>query len=244
MSRDRESQAGQQRAESAGGVLGVGIGLAVLLAAAVALLIPPTRPLDGGAELAARFSVAGQTPLGFAVTDARRLALGEVMVVLSEPGGPPPDPPLAPLADGERSPPPVRQGPRGKLFSDWSKVPEGKAGTPPVEAAFVWYSRKRGEGVLERQFAEVRFRDLKHVEGEETEAPVDSGHLDWGPYEAPYVRVRNFRREHGRAVFHDTLRVNLSIGKVPCVLYLRWPRGLPGSVEWAEKVLAVYRPRE
>ncbi len=124
----------------------------------------------------------------------------------------------------------------------WHTLAEGEAGRAPVEAALVWYPFERADEVLDKQFGRLRFKDFKHLDEAGERVPVDNGKLDWGGYEAPFIRVRDFHRVHKEPTFTDTVRVNLTLGQRCCVLYLRWPRTLPGSREGAEAVLAVLQP--
>jgi len=121
-------------------------------------------------------------------------------------------------------------------------VEEGPADTPPVEVAYIWYPPKLAESVLEKQFSAVRFRDLKHLPKHGGDVPMDSGHLSWGRYDAGYVRHRHFRLVDEEPTFHDSLRINLTLGRQACVLYMRWPQGTPGHVAAAEELLAAYAP--
>lgn len=238
--------------QSSATVLAVAVGLAAIAGAAVSLFRPGVTELDGPTLLAERFDVRAEPPFGLAVGEALRMANGEVHVVLAGPGSDAEDPPLpeldvapdaAPDPAGDPAPAPPA-GPPGPPRTDWSKVPVGPEGSPPVEAAFVWYPRGTGEAVLRRQFAETRFRDVEHLFGEQEDMAVEMGEIEWGPYWASYVRTRHFRKVEGRPTFHETVRVNLSRGRSACVLYVRWGRGLPGSVEGAKAVLAAYGPSQ
>ena len=242
-------------------VIAMGLGFVVILVAVASLLSSGVVDLDPSAGLLAleeRFVRQGGLPFGFEVTGARKILRGPFMVILSDPAGPGPEPGLPPMLDSERPPPPKPakdKGGHGMDFVDWSGLPEGQAGTAPEELAFAWYSREQGEHVLAEQFARVRFRDLSRLSREGDAVTVDSGQVDWGVYEADYVRTRHFKIEEDwstedglpggeeRRMFHDSMRVNLSLGSECCVLYLRWPRGLPGSKQRLEEVLAAFRPR-
>lgn len=242
-------------------VIAMGLGLAIILLALASLLVPGAGALDlgeGRRVLEERFDQPAGLPFGFEVTEVRQIPRGPLMVILTDPGGPPPEPGLPPMTDSERPPPPTpskSRGGRGMDFVDWTGLPQGQAGTLPLELAFAWYSREQGERVLAAQFAQVRFRDLRRLSREGDAVTVDSGQLDWGIYEADFVRTRHFKIEEDwstqdgqpggekRRMFHDSMRVNLSLGSECCVLYLRWPRGLPGSKQRLEEVLAAFRPR-
>ena len=51
------------------------------------------------------------------------------------------------------------------------------------------------------------------------------------------MRERTFERVKDVPAFRDTMRVNLSLAGRCCVLYARWPYGLPGSKERVEEAL-------
>ena len=57
------------------------------------------------------------------------------------------------------------------------------------------------------------------------------------------MRIRNFEKVDGAPTFHETARVNLTLGDRALVLYVRWPRGRPGARAHVERVLAAFRPR-
>jgi len=244
-------------------VIAMGLGFMVILIAVASLLSSGTGDLDPGTGLQTledRFDQIGELPFGFEVTSARQISRGALLVILSDPAGPVPEPGLPPMTDSERPAPPKPSKDKGKGghgmdFVDWTGLPEGQAGTPPVELAFAWYPREKAEKVLAAQFARVHFRDLRRLSREGDAVTVDSGQVDWGVYDADYVRTRHFKLEDDwstedgqpggeeRRVFHDQMRVNLSLGSECCVLYLRWPRGLPGSKQRLEEALAAFRPR-
>ena len=92
------------------------------------------------------------------------------------------------------------------------------------------------------QFGSLRFKDFKRLDEAGERVPVDNGKLDWGGYEATFIRVRDFHRVHEEPTFTDTVRVNLTLGSRCCVLYLRWPRMLPGNSAGAEAFLAALQP--
>ena len=259
--------------ESAGVVLGITLGLGVILAAILVSLAPSPPPPDGAEWLAEHFDLRGELPFGCAVTHAERFVNGQVLVLLGDPAGapedPPPDRPLSELrgrggggwdgGGGDRGRRGGRRGgpPRGRgggggggggrggfggEWTDWSKVAEGSP-APPLEIGFTRYPRGASSRVLSGQFASVHFRDLKSIGGDGGELPADSGYVDWAGYEAAYVRTRHFYKAGGEPTFHDSMRVNLTLGKEATVLHLRWPRRSPGSLEDAQQILAVVHPR-
>ena len=69
---------------------------------------------------------------------------------------------------------------------------------------------------------------------------IDAGDLDWHEFSASYVQVRDFERG---GTFRDSFRVNLSSDTQALVVFARWPRGLPGSKERVEELVACFRRR-
>ena len=221
-----------------GGVLIAGVGILVVLIAGLSFLLPIVRSLDGEAWLRERFEVGGELPFGFVVKRAMRLADGQEVILLADPGGPPPD-----IVSATPASPPPAEGPKVE-WTDWTKVAVGEATQAPAELAFSRYSVESSKSVLTRHFSHVRFRDIHELKGEDGEFPMDSDHLRWGEYEAAYALVRNFEKVDGVPTFHDTARVNLTLDRQATVLYVRWPSGHPGSREHVERVLEVFGPRE
>jgi len=256
--------------ESLGAVLGLGLGLAVILAAVLATFAPTPPPPEGSAWLAEHFDPRGAPPFGLQVAPSLRFPDGQVVVRLLDPAAPleataepvPPSPQgPGSFGGGERGGPSGggRDGPRGApggggfggggSFSgpgprtDWSAVAVSESGAAPVEVAFTSYPRSRTKAIVEGLFGSLRFRGIGEIGGQGGEMPIDSGHLDWFGYEASYVHLRHFEKVAGEPRFHDTLRVNLTLGERATVLHARWARGQAGSLEPVEALLANYAPR-
>lgn len=243
--------------ERPGRVLGTTLALGVLLAAVALLVGRSTEPLDGAALVAEHFEVE-ELPFAFEVVDARRLALGERVVVLADPDGwraleLPLEPVQADAEQGREGPPQGGDGRRmggglqpgdpGWKPGPWAGIELGEEGAPPREAALVWYPLSRADDVLERQFQRVQFQDVAMLGWEGGSTPVDSGYLDWQGYRAGFVHVRTFERRGGEPTFRDHLRVNLSVAGECCVLYLAWPRGQRGSRVAVEELVTALVPR-
>ena len=234
-------------------VLAIALGVTAVAGSAGWLFVkaaPELSPEEGRRILERHFRVEG-APLGFEVRSARRLGKGRYYVTLAPPGGPPADPPPLPFEGevaegGGKEGWGGRGGARGggpRKRTEWEKVVVGEP-APPAEASLlvIENDKERGDRVLEEQFAEVRFKDIERVRADGEAVAIDSGTLDWGPFEADWVQHRHFEKAGGVPTFHDTLRVNLSLGRNARVLYLRWPRGAPGGVAAAEELLAGLRP--
>jgi len=71
----------------------------------------------------------------------------------------------------------------------------------------------------------------------------DSGTLSWSGFAAPYVRLREFELHEGAPRFHETVRVNLTVGERCCVLYVRWAAGHVGDKDQALAVLSSFTPK-
>jgi hypothetical protein len=219
-------------------VLGLALGLLVVLTIYVAPLVGGARKIDGAAYLAAHFEPA-ELPFGFAVTRAVALRDGRRVVVAGDPSAPPEvgvdvsD--LAPEGASDEEPAPLARGDSDREV--WARLKEGEPGRPPRAIALVHYPLGRAGDVLRRQFGELQYKDLTHVDEDGEAVPVDSGYLTWGAYQANYVRLRHFAKDDGRPTFHDTLRVNLTVGERCWIAYLRWDPFLPGAKHAAEQLL-------
>ena len=86
--------------ETTSGVLGIGLGLALIVGAFFVLVRMAERDADGEALLAEAF-VVGELPFDFEILEARTLTTGERVVVL----GPPAEAGSSDRGDGERAPP-------------------------------------------------------------------------------------------------------------------------------------------
>ena len=216
-----------------GTVLAAALGLAAVGGATALLIGSRPRAIDGQELLAATFD-EGALPFDLRVASASRLPTGERTVVLEPPGLEPeaPPPPFEPK-------PPVEGAPPGKPF-DWSQVPLGEPGKPPRQALIVWFPESTAEAQLRSLFHEIPWRDLRDIGDGGGLLPLDSGKLDWGGYDAPYVHLRAF--EPG-ATFRDSIRVNVSAAGSRCALHVLWPRGAQGSKEVVSKLLAALAPR-
>ena len=91
---------GSVQRETTSGVLGIGLGLALIVGAFFVLVRMAERDADGEALLAEAF-VVGELPFDFEILEARTLTTGERVVVL----GPPAEAGSSDRGDGERAPP-------------------------------------------------------------------------------------------------------------------------------------------
>lgn len=125
--------------------------------------------------------------------------------------------------------------------SPWIRLPAGETGQPPWQVALVRYPASSAEGVLSEQFARIQFQDLSQISERGGVSAIDTGHLLWNGYRLPWVRTRHFRKEDGKAVFHDSIRVNLTRGRQAIVLYARWRPGQKGDSEVLQEVVRAVR---
>jgi hypothetical protein len=240
------------------GVLTVGAGAAGLLRGSV-----PQLPLEqAGAELAERFAMAQVTPLGLELSSAHQLGRHELYVTFRG-ASDEPEQELDPLPfEGKVASDKGSRGRRGRRKdgterpkTEWEKLALRDKGPDPVEASFLFVEdKKKAEALLDSQFGRVKFKDFEDIPADGEVLPIDSGHLDWGDYEADWVHLRHYEKTDGKKsgrkkankvpTSHDTLRVNLTTGPEARVLYLRWARAVPGDVAAAETWLAAFQPRE
>ncbi|MDF1838854.1 MAG: hypothetical protein P1V35_13370 [Planctomycetota bacterium] len=116
----------------------------------------------------------------------------------------------------------------------WPKVPDGVSGQAPWQAALVHYpSSEKAESTLSKEFGRLDFKDLSTLPKSGGSAVVDSGHVLWHGYRLPFVRTRHFRMENNEPVFHDSMRINLTMDRHSLVLYLRWRPGQLGEADGA-----------
>jgi len=125
---------------------------------------------------------------------------------------------------------------------DWNAVELGPVGQAPWELAFVWYPRELAEKVLTTQFGRRGFGDLRFVGQDGGKVTVALGSVVWAGYDTHYVIERQFAMIDETKAFRDTLRVNLSLGTLGCVLYARWSQGIPGSIESVSTLLEGFTP--
>ena len=198
---------------SAGGVLAIGLGLLVVLIAALSLVRKNDTSLDGAALVDEWFGLDGALPLGLEVRAANRLALGEEVVQLG----------LGSSADAVPAPTEIFfvRYPLGRANEEIAKLfEEGVQGFG-----------QQGGGRDEEQ----------HGGGPEEDGFRDWGQLDWFDYRAPYVLVR--KRPQGGGPFTDSIRVNLSQPGFACVLIASWDPDVEGGKAFASELLTQLEPR-
>ncbi len=235
--------------ERLGGVLGIGIGLLMILGLFASLATKRARSLDA-AELFASWFEPSELPFHLVPLEAAEQPGGERMLHLADPDAPLEVPAV------HVAPRPTEVAVSSKPI-EWAKIPVGEAGTPPTHGLLLTWPPSGAKSRLEGMFGsgpamegegQGMGRGMPMLSAAQDPRAglgpaggrrvIERGRLDWGRFEAPYALERHF--EPGGTLI-DTLRVNLSTEREALVLFLRWPRGLPGSKERAEEFLSHLR---
>ena len=224
-----------RRYESCGGVVGVGLGLALIVLSLASLLFYGPRPSDASELLASSFAL-GQLPEGLELEpQAVTLPSGELVVTFSD--GAPLE--LSPLELVTSSKPKSSKPEEEFVEFDWAAVEVLSEGELPSRLYLVRFPRQRAERVLASQFRGLEWRDLSEISARGGSTVVGGGKLPWAGYSADWVRERSFL-EGGS--FRDTLRVNLSLGQECWIAYSIWPERVAGSEEAVAECLAALEP--
>lgn len=224
------------------GVLGVGLGLLVLLGLVFGVMPRMAKDLDAAAVEAAlveRFEL--EEGLFLEGAQGKQLSKTDQVFTLYSTEDPEPDP--LPF-DGK-----VAKKNRGKKWdpdnkTEWGKVQleEGEA-DPHEVTLYVSSNQKHAARILDGQFSEVRFKDLKRLSSEGEALPVNSGHIEWDGYRANWVHLRHYQLVDEVPTSHDTIRVNLTTGREARVLYVRWPRTFEAHLAPVELWLSRLLPK-
>ena len=231
-------EAPQPPRERAGCSLGVAFGLLVLVGLVSTMVAQKTRAADGQQLLEDWFEPS-TLPFGFEVLGATVEMRGEQAILFTRPDAP---------EEAAKAEPPKRKDSddvdSDETF-DWSAIPTGEEGTPPFELAVIGYPAQLAQSALDDLFGfsggdddgEVEITDVSSEGGS---VIMERGRLNWGAYTTLFVHEREL--EWG-GTFRDVVRVNLSLPGQSRVLFARWPRGFPGSMERVAEVLAALVPR-
>jgi hypothetical protein len=252
MTQGTDTTSDPAKPESLAGVFGVGLGLAIIAALLGAVLFyGPTR--TSAAELlASRFEV-GELPEGITLDEGSlTLPSGERVVTFTtgEPLAIGPAEIKAGLAPSGRKGGPGRghpgmgngggpKNPEAEPF-DWTGIEAEATDTLPARLYLVSYPVDRAPGILGAQFRGLDWKDISEIGEKGGTAVVGGGVIEWAGYSADFVRQRRFL-EGGS--YRDTIRVNLSLGRVCQVAYAIWPERHDGSEEAVGRVLSALRPR-
>jgi hypothetical protein len=221
MSDPSADAAGSAPRATLGSVVKVALALVLLTLAVWSLGRPGSRPEDPR-ELLAGWFAAADLPFGLEPLEAYTLAGGEQVVRFAAPAEP--------------------------IEGDAPRAGAGAPEPPPEEVLVFGYPRSSAA----REIAEL-FKvgggepssgggphgggPGRHAEGD---GSIERGELAWREFSVRYVRERE-REEDGE--FRDTVRVDLASEGRPCVLFARWPAGVPGSVARTGELLAALAPR-
>jgi len=174
-------------------------------------------------------------PFGFEFAQAEQLARGDIVVRFERPG----------LAAEAEKPAPVELSEEERKAQrpfDWSAVDFGQPGEPPREFVLARLPLERAKSDLESLFkGGMEFRgDWKSIGREGGKRILGRGPARWGALDCAYVHEREF--EAG-GTFRDVVRVNLSRSGVPMLFIASFGRGVAGSIEPVEALLASLPPR-
>lgn len=228
------------------GILGIAIALLVVALLALWPLAPGEVDLADDANLQAAFEVE-RAPLGWTRVSARKLRGGKEVYLFEDPDAEPPAPlPVDPEPESKSGGKSSGGGGRGGGDWDkkrWSRLVEGAADQAPRRVALVRLPASGAKGQLRELFFGLQFRDLEKVGEKGGQVPMEGGRFDWGAYEAPYLRVRHLYSEDGKPTFHETVRVNLTVGREAWVAILEWDPREPADVEWSKRAVAGLKVR-
>ena len=232
-------------------VLGVSVVLLVLVSQLGVFdkLAPSVEPPADETRIEQAFP-GFAAPLGWELEHTFKLPDGiEGYVYLdpnaAEPAPLPKDPPTPELSGPAPSTGAGRGGRDGGLQDKklWSRLALGAEHQPPRQVVLMYLPEKVAEKQLRKWFIELQYKDLEHVSKKGESIPMDSGGFNWAGYWASFVRVRHLRKEGDKPTFHESLRVNLTVGRQAWVAVLTWDERLPGDQAWAESAVAGLAPQ-
>lgn len=155
----------------------------------------------------------------------------------AEPAPLPVDPPSPKKPDKAPS---SRGGRGGHGMQDkeyWSRLAVGAENQAPRQVVLMYLPESLAEKQLRKWFIELRYKDLELVSEKGESIPMDSGGFNWSGYWASFVRVRHLRQVDKKPTFHESMRVNLTVGREAWVAILTWDERLPGNQAWAESAV-------
>ena len=223
--------------------LRLALGLLLVLSAATSFLVPGHREIDGPVWLESQFDAAQSLPFGLGIGRGIKFRTGETAVWLAGPSGPL-SYELPAVKSRSLSSYKKRDSKKSKEPAPWGALDTGTECSAPLEAILIWYSKRRTQSILRSQFGMVEFKDVSELDPNRADAPVDSGRLNWYGYEPPFVQIRHFFKDAEELRFQDSMRINITLGDVACILYLRWAPGCKGSEEQAQELLSALVPAQ
>jgi hypothetical protein len=222
--------ASEGKREVRSGVLGVGMGFALLVALGFWLFRQHAQPRDG-VELLAEWFQDAELPFGLEVQEAAELMDGEELVKLARASAPVEEPRKSPTA----------KSPTDGATIRWEELPQGSPDQPPREVVLAHFPTGGDAGVIARLFGPQESSGIGQVGSQGGKVLVDAGKLPWGEFDVDYVYEREF--EAG-GTFVDTVRINLTQPGRVLVLRARWSRNETFSKSRTKELLAALRRRE
>lgn len=227
-------------------VLGVSVVLLVLVSQLGAFdkLAPSTEPPADESRVEAAFP-GFAAPMNWELEHTFKLPDGiEGYVYMdphaAEPAPLPVDPPTPKEPEPKASSRSRRGGRGGRGPEDkelWSRLALGAENQPPRQVVLMYLPEKVAEEQLSKWFFELEYTDLERVDEKGESIPLDSGGFNWSGYWASFVRIRHLRQVDKKPTFHESVRVNLTIGREAWVAILTWDERLPANHSWAESAL-------
>ena len=233
------------------GILGIALAMLLLAGAAFGLLQAGDRDLEDASSLKRAFSIAA-LPGNWTQVQVRGLRDGREVYLFEDPSAgepaalpPDPEPDVKPANKSKSSSGPGAGRGGKRRNSDkkrWLRLVVGRENQPPRRMALVRLPLNRAESELKSLFQGLSYKDLEEVGEDGGDLPMDSGRIDWGSYEAPFVRVRHLYQEDEKPTFHESIRVNLTLGREAWVALFAWDPRLPGNLAWVEQTLGEFQP--
>jgi hypothetical protein len=236
-------------------VLGVSIVLLVLVSQLGAFdkFAPSTEPPADESRIAAAFP-GFAAPMNWELDHTFKLPDGIEGYVYkdpnaAEPAALPEDPPTPKQPESEPSSSGSGgghggrggHGPKDKEL--WSRLALGAENQPPRQVVLMYLPAKVAEEQLRKWFIELKYKDLERVSEKGESIPIDSGGFNWSGYWASFVRVRHLRQVDKKPTFHESIRVNLTVGQQAWVAVLTWDERLPANESWAESAIDGFAPQ-
>ncbi|MEZ6004145.1 MAG: hypothetical protein R3F33_08150 [Planctomycetota bacterium] len=78
------------------------------------------------------------------------------------------------------------------------------------------------ESLVSSEFQNVDFKDFSTLPPGGGDSAVDTGYHVWHGYRLPWVRTRHFHKDGDKPTYHESIRINMTRGTFPLVLYARW----------------------
>lgn len=219
----------------------VALGLMVLAAAGAFLFLTSGKPVDGAALLAERLGVS-DFGAGWSVVESREVPFGSRIVVVED-RRLAPETPLAPKHDAPTDE--VSKDGEEPRF-DWKKVAIPSTTPAPRKLVFVFPDdREKGRARVEEILRDLEWTDLDDLGAQGGRTLVAKDKVAWRGFDAAWAHLREFERavEFG-GTFRDSIQVDLSLARSPCLMTAIWTRGEPASRAELTALLARLTPAD